>query len=81
MTIEGLESYVLERMSECSVAIEILHNSSIEDVGLDWIDMLDTTYCIERKFNLSLPEYPYKSGDTIKDFINWVELNAKPKTV
>ena len=81
MTIEGLERYVLERMSEYSVAIETIDNCSIEDAGLDWIDILDISYCIERKFNVTLSEYPYKSEDTIKDFINWVELNAKPKAV
>ena len=79
MIIEGLESYVLERMSEYSVPIEITDNSSIEDAGLDWIDMLDISYCIERKFNVTLSDYPHKSGNTIRDFINWVELTAKPK--
>ena len=81
MIIEGLESYVLERMSEYSAPIEIVDNCSIEDAGLDWIDMLYINYCIERKFNVTLSDYPHKSGNTIRDFINWVELTAKPKIV
>ena len=81
MIIEGLESYVLELMSECSVTIENIDNCSIEDADLDWIDILEISYCIERKFNVTLPNYPYKSGNTIRDFINWVEITAKPKIV
>ena len=46
MTIEGLESYVLELMSEHSAPIEIVDNCSIEDARLDWIDMLYINYCI-----------------------------------
>ena len=79
MIIEGLEDYIVGLMAEYSAPIEIVDNCSIEDAGLDWIDMLDISYCIERKFNVTLPNYPYKSGNTIRDFINWVELNAKPK--
>lgn len=81
MIIEGLESYVLERMAEYSAPIEIVDNCSIGDAGLDWIDMLDISYCIERKFNVTLSDYPHKSGNTIRDFINWVEVTAKPKIV
>ena len=81
MIIEGLESYVLERMSEYSVTIENIDICSIDDAGLDWIDILEISYCIERKFNVTLSDYPHKSGNTIRDFINWVEVTAKPKIV
>ncbi len=81
MIIEGLESYIVGLMAEYSISIGTIDNCSIEDSGLDRINMLGISYCIERKFNVTLSDYPHKSGNTIRDFINWVEVTAKPKIV
>ena len=51
-------------------------NSSLEDIGIDDIAVVDLALALESDFDIDIPEQAYEKWSTVSDIVDYVENEA-----
>ena len=55
---------------------DIKLNSSLEDIGIDDIAVVDLALALESDFDIDIPEEAYEKWSTVSDIVDYVENEA-----